>query len=344
MSRRDPDPTLNDTPYQTDSFHQMPYRRLGDSGLQVSSIGVGTWKFGYPETGDGSRSDEATSLAVLDVSYAAGAVFWDTANRYNNGSGNAERIIGTWFENHPERRRDIVLGTKVHGGMDGITPNHSGLSRLQVTEAVKACRQRLGVEWIDLLWFHRFDDQTPVEESLETVADVVQRGWVHYFAVSNVTPGNLSRYLEVSGRVSRRCRPVAVQNRFDPLHGEQHPGVLEICREQGLSYVPYSPLAGGLLSDRYLHADQVKAGDRLRDEGTEVTDADRLALGRLTELSQQWQVPVSQLALAYTLTLPGMGPQIPSSSTPAQAERNAAAGKLQLTAEQVAALAEVFVS
>ncbi len=342
MSRRDPDPSLNDTPYATDEFHGMPYRRLGTSGLRVPAVGVGTWKFGYPETGDASRSDEETSLAILDASYDEGAVFWDTANRYNNGSGNSERILGTWFEANPGKRRDIVLATKVHGGMDGVTPNHGGLSRLQIIEGVKACLERLAVDWIDMLWFHRFDEDTPVEESLETVEDLVERGWVHYLGVSNFTTGNVTTYLDVASRLSRRCRPIAVQNRFDALHGEQHEGVLELCATDAIAYVPYSPLAQGLLSDRYVDETRVSQGDRLRDEGTEISDSDRAAIRRLGELSRQWGVPASQLTLAYTLTLPGMGPMIPSSSTPEQARANAAAGKLQLSGEQTDALREVF--
>src|SRR5262249_49684372 len=154
----------------------MPYRRLGGSGLRSPAIGLGTWKFGFPETGDGARCDEATAHAILDRAAELGVMFWDTANRYNAASGNSERIIGSWLQAHPQRRRDVVLATKTMGGMDGITPNHSGLSRLQIIESVKASMERLQVEWIDLLWFHRFDEEVPIEESLETIEDLVSRG------------------------------------------------------------------------------------------------------------------------------------------------------------------------
>ncbi len=342
MTRRDPDPSMNDTPIRTADFHGMPYGRVGASGLQASRIGLGTFKFGYPEIGDGSRSDEATSLAILDTSWQAGATFWDTANRYNGGSGNSERIIGTWFENNPGKRRDIVLATKTFNGMNGITPNHSGLARVQIVESVKASLDRLGIEWIDLLWFHRYDDTTPVEETLETIEDLVERGWVHYLGVSNFTRANLEEYLEVAGTLSRRARPIAVQNRFDVLHGEAHPGVLELCAAEGVAYVPWAPLAKGLLTDRYLDPAAIGRGDRLHDEGDEISEADLAKVRRLAALAADWGTSTSVLALAYTSTLPGMGPQIPSASTPAQAAVNASAGVLDLSEAQRSALADVF--
>lgn len=342
MARRDPDPTRNDTPARTTDFHGMPYVQVGASGLRASRVGLGTFKFGYPESGDGSRSDEATSLAVLDAAWEAGATFWDTANRYNGGSGNSERIIGTWFENNPSKRRDVVLATKTFNGMDGVTPNHSGLSRLQLVESVRASLERLGVDWIDLLWFHRYDDLTPVEETLETVEDLVERGWVHYLGVSNFTVENLEQYLAVSGRLSRRARPVAVQNRYDPIHGEPLPGVRDFCVAEGLGFVPWAPLAKGLLTDRYLDPAAVGAGDRLHDEGDRIGEADLERVRRLAGLAREWGVPTSVLALAYIASLAGMGPQIPSASTPQQAALNAAAGKLELSEQQRVRLAEIF--
>ncbi|HIT76014.1 MAG TPA: aldo/keto reductase, partial [Candidatus Avipropionibacterium avicola] len=97
-------PSGESFPFETTDFHDMPYRRFGNSGLQTSAMGLGTWKFGYPDTGDGSRSDEATSLAILDKAHELGVTFWDTANRYNDGTGNSERVIGRWFDANPDKR------------------------------------------------------------------------------------------------------------------------------------------------------------------------------------------------------------------------------------------------
>lgn len=335
-------PSGESFPFETTDFHDMPYRRFGNSGLQTSAMGLGTWKFGYPDTGDGSRSDEATSLAILDKAHELGVTFWDTANRYNDGTGNSERVIGRWFDANPDKRRDIVLATKVYGGMDGYTPNHSGLSRLAIIEAVKSSLARLGQDSVDVLWFHRFDDNTPVEESLEAVEDLVSQGLVHYLGVSQFSVENLESYLAASESISRRCRVAAVQNRFDPINGEDQAGVLDFCASEGLSFVPFSPLGQGLLTDRYLDPAKVGKGDRLYDQGVEIGEDTLAKVRRVADLAAEWGHSTSQLALAYLLALPGMGTQIPSSSTVEQLEANAAAGRIELSDDQVAQLNEIF--
>jgi aryl-alcohol dehydrogenase-like predicted oxidoreductase len=339
MDHTQPHRELYGVPFSTDSFNGMPYIPLGRSGLRVPKVGVGLWKVGFPETGDGARVDEKAAYAVLDRAHAAGACLWDTANRYNNASGNSERVIGGWFRRNPGLRRDVILATKVCGGMDGRTPNHGGLSRGCILDSVAACLARLQLESIDLLYFHRFDPLTPPEESLSAVEDLVQRGLVRYFAVSNFTVDQIETYRALEGSFSPRVRVLAVQNQFDILHGEseEYPGVLAHCARAGLSFVAWSPLARGLLSDRYLDPARARKGDRLVDEGSlseDMTPEVSSKLSRLAALAREWNMPLARLALAYMLTLPGMGPLIPSASTPEQAEANAQAGKMELTAEQ----------
>ncbi len=165
MDQSIPNPAQTDVPFSTDAFHNMPYRRLGQSGLQVSNVGLGTWKFGYPETGDGARVDEKTAFQIFDRAIELGVTFWDTANRYNSGSGNSERVIGRWLKNNPDQRRNVVLATKVFGGMDGYTPNHCRSGRVNILESVYASIERLQCDNVDLLYFHFYDPITPVEES-----------------------------------------------------------------------------------------------------------------------------------------------------------------------------------
>ena len=341
MDHLTPRPELFDVPFMAEEFHGMRYRLVGASGLRASAIGLGTWKFGYPHTGDDARVDERTAFAIFDRSIELGVTFWDTANRYNAGSGNSERLIGRWFRANPDQRRNVVLATKLHGGMDGATPNHSGLSRGNILDALHASLARLQLDYVDMLYFHRFDPSVPIEESLEAIEDVVRQGLVRYFAVSNFSRDQLAAYLSVQEGLSRRCRPVAVQNRYDPINREPDgsTGVLAYCAANDVSYIPYSPLAGGLLTTRYLDPARAGAGDRLHDEGklANVATEDKLAVvRRLVKLAEASDLEVSQLALAYLLTLPGMGPQIPSSSTVAQLESNAAAGTVTLTADQLA--------
>jgi len=339
MNHRKPHPELYNVPWTTDEFNGMPYRLLGRSGLRVSNVGLGTWKIGYPETGDGSRVEEKTAFQIFDRAIELGVTFWDTANRYNNASGNSERVIGTWLKSNPDQRRNVVLATKVFGGMDGRTPNHSRLSRGNILDSVYACLERLQVDYIDLLYFHSFDQDTPVEESLAVVEDLVRRDLIRYFGVSNFTVEQLSIYQEVEKNTSIRCRVLAVQNQFDILHGESdsYPGVLEYASHVGISFIAWSPLARGLLTERYLDLSKVGPGDRLYDEGTLKQDTSELVMKKLHQLAalaHEWGLKLNQLAIAYMLALPGMGPVIASVSSVQQLESNAAVRKVILSNEQ----------
>ena len=318
-------------------FNGMPYKSLGGSGLKVSSVGLGTWKFGYPETGDASRVGREEAFRIFDKALELGVTFWDTANRYNFGTGNSERVLGEWFAAHPENRRDIVLATKLAGEMDGKTPNHAGLSRTNIIESVYASMDRMNLDYIDLLYFHWPDPTTPLEESLEAVEDLVREDIVRYFAVSNYTVGGIRDILRISGKMSRRCRPVAIQNRYDIIAKEaaDKPGVLSLCAEEGLSYIAWSPLACGLLTGRYNDPAAVGAGNRLVDENTLAAYGPEVfeKLRALAEIAAAEGVSMAQLTLSYMMTLPGMGPVIPAASTVAQLEQNALAGKYVPSAE-----------
>jgi aryl-alcohol dehydrogenase-like predicted oxidoreductase len=342
-----PNVDLYGVPFTTDSYQGMPYRPLGQSGLRTANVGLGVWKFGYPQTGDESRVDEPTAFKIFDRAVELGATFWDTANRYNNASGNSERVIGNWFKANPDQRRNVVLGTKVFGGMDGLTPNHSGLSRGNILDSVYACLGRLQLQYIDLLYFHACDAHTPVEESLSAVEDLIRRGLVRYFAVSNFTVQQLQKYRAAEQFFSPRARVLAVQNRFDLLNGEEapKPGVLEYARQNGISFVAWGPLGQGLLTDRYLDPTKPGKGDRLVDEGRlgEATGGDKIeVLKPLAGLGRQWGLELSQLVIAYMLTLEGMGPIIAGVSSVKQIQSNAAAGKIKLTAEQIAEVKKVL--
>jgi 1-deoxyxylulose-5-phosphate synthase len=332
-------PRPNPIPYTADSWHGMPYRWLGKSGLRASAVGIGAWKYGLPETGDGARVDEKTAFAIFDRAIELGVTFWDTANRYNDGSGNSERVIGRWLKANPDQRGNVIVCTKVYGGVDGTTPNHSRLSRHNILSSFYACLDRLQLDYVDVLYFHIYDTVTPVEESLAAIEDLVRRDLVRYFAVSNWSVDQLLLYQAAERQFSVRCRPIAVQNKFDLLNGEreQMTGVLGFCAGGGPSFVAWSPLAGGLLTDRYLDLSKVGPGDRLVDEGSLTKMAQEAVIAKqqaLATLAHTWDMELSQLALAYMLALPGMGPVIPAASSVKQLESNARAGLITLNDEQ----------
>lgn len=344
--RKNPPNAFYNAPFLVNSFNEMPYRALGKSGLKVSNIGLGTWKMGYSELGDGSRINEKTSFQIFDRAIELGVTFWDTANRYNNASGNSERIIGKWLQNNPEQRRNIVLATKMGGTMDGLTPNHCGYSRLNIMEAVYASLERLQTDHIDLLYFHTFDSETPPEESLLAIEDLVKQDLIRYFAVSNYTVENLESFQKAQENLSLRTRILAVQNQFDLLDGENanFKGVLDYAQKNDISFVAWSPMAKGLLSNRYLDLDAVGPGDRLFDEGelaAKVSPEVMNKLQKLAHLANMFDMELSQLVIAYMLNLKGMGPVIASSSNLKQLESNAAAGKIKLSDEQIKKINEI---
>ena len=333
-----PDTSLYGLPAAADSFHGMPYRYVGRTGLRASVVGLGTWKYGFPETGDGARVDEKTAYEVFTRAWELGVTFWDTANRYNAASGNSERLIGRWFAENPALRRDIVLATKLGGLMDGRTPNHGGLSRQNILDAVYASLERLQTDHIDLLYFHRTDSRTEAEESIAAVEDLIRGDMVRYFAVSNCGPEAYAAF-EAARKTegSVRTRIAAVQNGFDLIRGENANGrgMLDVCRKEGISYIAWSPLAEGLLTGRYNDPDKVAQGDRLFDQKSQLY-ADpgvQRKLRALAEIADSLGVSMTRMVLGYMLTLPCMTHVIPASSSVAQLEDNAAAAALAPDAE-----------
>ena len=342
-----PKPEFFKAPLDIYQYHGMPYMRLGNSGLSAPKVGLGTWKFGRPETGDEARVDQPTAMRIFDRALDLGVTFWDTAARYNNASGNSERVIGEWFKANPDQRRNIVIATKVYGGMDGLTPNHCRLTRGNLKESVYASLERMQIDVIDLLYFHHYDPITPPEETFSALEDLVEDDLVRYLAISNFTIDQFKQYGTMESAFSARSRILAVQNQFDILRGEHpdYPGMLEYCNQAGASFIAYSPLAEGFLTDRYLDPSKVSKGDRIFDQGmlkdlASVENMNKL-LG-LGALAKEYGLELSQLALAYTLTLKGMGPVIPAASSVRQLESNARVGQIQLSNDQMKALIDLL--
>ena len=342
MSYLIPNPSLYNLPAKLFDFQGMPYRQLGISGLRVSAVGLGTWKFGYPETGDQSRVGEPQAMQIFDRAWELGVTFWDTANRYNLASGNSERLIGKWLNNNPDKRRDIVVASKVWGGMDGRTPNHWGLSRGNILDSVYASMERLQIDHIDLLYFHRPDPTVAIDESLLAVEDLIQKDAVRYFGISNADVETLEAYKNfINQSAPLRAKVCAVQNRFDILRGEapETSGVLGYAAQENISFIAWSPLGQGLLTGRYNDRSNIGRGDRLFDEknmGVLDSEAITKKLSVLAQYASSFGVSMATLTLAIMLNIPGMGPVIPSASTLQQLEANAAAATLSITPEKVA--------
>jgi len=340
-------PQFFKAPLDIFEFNGMPYLQMGNSGLWTSKIGLGTWKFGRPESGDQSRVDQATAHQIFDRALELGVTFWDTAPRYNNASGNSERVIGEWLRANPDQRRNIVIATKVYGGMDGLTPNHCRLTRGNIKESVYASLERMQIDSVDLFYFHHYDPYTPAEESFSAIEDLVRQDLIRYLAVSNFTVDQLRLYQSMENLFGSRSKIIAVQNQFDILRKEpaDYAGVLDYAHRANIAFIAYSPLAEGFLTNRYLDPKLAGPGDRIYDQGMMHELATPLNIAKLQQLAllaKDWDMQVNQLVLAYTLSIPGIGSLIPASSNLDQLESNARVAKIELSDAQRMAIKNII--
>lgn len=229
----------------------MKQRRLGRTGLVVSEICLGTMTFGH-------QADEGASRAILDRAWDAGVDFLDIAEVYPvppdvRYAGRSEEIVGRWMADKP--RDGLVIATKVAGPGSGwfvapVRANHTALDRHHIVRAVEGSLRRLGTDYLDLYQTHWPDRGVPLEETLEALTSLVEAGKVRYVGCSNETAYGLTKSLWVSDR-NGLARYETIQNNFSLLHRRFEDELAEVCRREAVSLLPYSPLAGGVLSGKY---------------------------------------------------------------------------------------------
>ena len=233
----------------------MRYTRLGKTGLQVSRLCLGTMTFGL-------QCDEATSFSILDAAAEAGITFLDTADVYPLGgtletNGRTEALLGKWLKG---RRHGFVLATKCFGRMSAL-PWDRGSSRQHVLEAIDASLKRLGTDHVDLYQLHGWDEETPIDETLRALEDVVRSGRARYVGCSNFLAFRVARALGRSEALGL-VRFDSVQPRYNLLFRELERELLPLCREEGIGVIPYNPIAGGFLSGRHRPETGPTAGSR----------------------------------------------------------------------------------
>ncbi|WP_134672350.1 aldo/keto reductase [Halorussus marinus] len=224
----------------------MEYVSLGSTGTKVSEICFGTWRFGKESNGT-VETDRKTAHDLLDTAYERGVNFIDTANVYGDPNGTAEEWIGDWLADHD--REEFVLASKVYFGFDD-GPNDRGLSRKHIRAQIEGTLDRLGTEYLDIYYIHRWDDETPIEETLRTLNDLVREGKVNYLAASSMAAWKLTKALWTSD-VEGLERFEVTQPRFNPAYREPVADYLDVCADRGLAVCPYSPLEGGFLTGKY---------------------------------------------------------------------------------------------
>jgi len=311
----------------------MEYRKLGRTGLKVSELCLGTMQFGW-------SADEATSFAVMDAFVSAGGNFIDTADVYSrwaagNPGGVSEQIIGRWMKARGNRGA-IVLATKARGRMwDG--PNGEGLSRLHLIRACEDSLRRLDTDTIDLYQTHFFDAETPIDETLRALDDVVRAGKVRYVGCSNYPAWRLAKALWASDRLSL-ARYDSLQPHYNLANRAEFERELKpLCEEEGVGVIPYSPLAGGFLTGKY-RRERVSLPASTRAEGIEkryLNDRGFAILDKLDEVARTRSLTVGQTALAWLLTQPVITAPIVGANSVEQLAESLGAAGVRLSAEEM---------
>jgi len=312
----------------------MEYRRLGQTGLHVSDICLGTMQFKW-------TTDEDTSYKVLDAFYDAGGNFIDTADVYTRWAeglkgGEAETVIGEWLKRRGNRRQ-IVLATKVRGRMwDG--PNGEGLSRAHILQAVEDSLRRLQTDYIDLYQTHSPDANTPIEETLRALDDLIRQGKVRYAGCSNYNDWQLTEAI-LTARRAGLAEYVSIQPHWSLVERENfEQNVNPVVQKYGLGIIPYSPLGRGFLTGKYRRGQPLPESKRLGSVQQLLTDKNFDLLDKLEEIGRARGKTPGQVALAWLLTQPNLSSVIIGANTPEQLADSLGATGLRLSDDELKTL------
>jgi len=318
----------------------VDYLNLGNTGLKVSRLCLGMMTYGTPQW----RSwvlDEEQSRPFIRRALEMGINFFDTADAYSNGV--SEEVTGRALRDFA-RRDEVVLATKVYFPT-GDRPNQGGLSRKHIFHAIDASLRRLGTDYVDLYQIHRWDKDTPIEETLEALHDVVKAGKARYLGASSMSAWQFAKALCVADQRGW-TRFASMQNHYNLVYREEEREMLPLCRAEGVGVIPWSPLARGFL-----------AGNRTAEKGGETerarTDAfahqmyyqpaDFEVAGRCVEVARRRGVSSAQVALAWLLGRPGVTAPIIGASKPHHLEEAFGALAIKLSDEEVRFLEEPYV-
>lgn len=303
----------------------MQYRKLGKYGIRVSEVSVGGWLT------HGRSIEDSTTEQIVSKAFDLGINFFDTADVYN--AGEAELTLGRII--HQFRREDLVIATKCFFPMSD-RPNDRGLSRKHIFESVHNSLKRLRTDYIDLMQFHRFDPETPIEETVRAIDDLVRQGKVLYWGVSEWKAHQISELVHTAQAVNANP-PVSNQPLYNMLQRGIEESVLPTSEQFGMGQVVFSPLAQGVLTGKYLPGQAAPEGSRGADDksnqfmrGLLSDDAALARVQALKEFANRQGYTLAQFALAWCLRKPGVSSVIIGATKPEQVEINATASGIQL--------------
>lgn len=324
----------------------MEYRRLGSTGLKISRIGLGCGNFGGIGSAPaffGMGENEAQAREVMDRAFDAGINFFDTANAY--GGGRSEAFIGRWLKEKGSRAREqLLLSSKVFNPV-GPGANDRGLSRHHILAQVEASLSRLQTDRLDMYLIHEPDPDTPLEETLAALEDLVRSGKVLYVGASNVEAWRLAKALSISD-ARAWSRFEWVQNSFSLLDRTPERELFPLCRDRQVGFTAFSPLAGGWLTGKYQGGEPYPAGSRMTLRPEPYRDFERDAVFRgLTLLSEEARtrgVDVTALAIAWVINHPQVDAAIVGPRRPAHLDAALGALSITLAADERATLSSLL--
>ena len=314
--------------------------KLGRTGLDVSRLCLGCMTYGAPDMGAHPWSmGETESRPFIKRALELGINFFDTANIYSLGS--SEEIVGRALKDMA-KRDDVVIATKVFNRMRP-GPNGAGLSRKAIMTEIDHSLRRLGTDYVDLYQIHRFDYDTPIEETLEALHDVVKAGKARYIGASSMSAWRFLKMLKIS-EANGWTRFVTMQNYVNLLYREEEREMLPLCREEGIGVIPWSPLARGRLTRDWDETSVRTETDEFGKTLYAATgDADRKVVDAVAKVAKGRGIPPAQVALAWVLQKPGITAPIIGASKMGHLDDAVAALKVKLTAEEIAELEDAYV-
>ena len=315
----------------------MEYRHLGKSGLKVSEIAYGNW------ITHGSQIEEEAARACVHAALDEGISTFDTADAY--AGGRAEEVLGRALRG--ARRESVEICTKVYWPV-GDGPNNSGLSRKHITEALHGSLRRLGTDYVDLYQAHRYDYETPLEETLRAFDDLVRAGKALYIGVSEWRAEEIAAALRIAGQMGLD-RIVSNQPQYNMLWRVIEPEVVPLCEREGLGQIVFSPIAQGVLTGKYHPGAEPPAGSRATDQlsGARfishwLNDPVLTAVSGLPALAAEAGLTPAQLAVAWVLRNPTVSAAIVGASRPEQVKDNAGAAGIELDAAVARAIDDLL--
>ena len=317
----------------------MEYVRFGSTGMKVSKICLGCMTYGVPDRGTHPWTlDEEQSRPFIRKALELGINFFDTANSYSDGT--SEEFVGRALRDFAQRD-EVVIATKVFFPW-GNRPNQGGLSRKAIMTAIDASLQRLGTEYVDLYQIHRWDYETPIEETLEALHDIVKAGKVRYIGASSMHAWQFAQALYTAERHGW-TRFVSMQNYYNLLYREEEREMLPLCRDQQIAVIPWSPLARGRLTRDWQVSSRRMETDEVGKQLYAATEAaDRQVVERVAAIAEQRGIPPAQVALAWQAQKPDVTAPIVGASKPHHLDDAVAALSVALSEQEIGQLEQPY--